>query len=175
MLKSNIRETGSSGQPATGMTIREVMEQCKMLYFAGTATPSTLLTWTMVLLCMHPESGRIVQGRRPLAYLERSIPSTAAHAKIPIYLWCRLLRFSIPTGHCVHPENRESEIGASYTQPEWSSRCQCCSFTMIRTFGELTCTNSGQRGSMRGSPRHPAIVALLLPSVGGHGHAMARI
>jgi cytochrome P450 len=81
MLKSNIRETGSSGQPATGMTIREVMEQCKMLYFAGTATPSTLLTWTMVLLRMHPESGRIVQGRRPLAYLERSI-----HAKITILL-----------------------------------------------------------------------------------------
>uniref|UniRef100_A0ACD5UFG8 Uncharacterized protein n=1 Tax=Avena sativa TaxID=4498 RepID=A0ACD5UFG8_AVESA len=39
----------------SSMSIKEVMEECKMFYFAGIGVPSTLLTWTIVLLSMHPE------------------------------------------------------------------------------------------------------------------------
>lgn len=55
MLESNMRETDGKGQSITGMSIKEVMEECKMFYFAGTETTSVLLTWTMILLSMHPE------------------------------------------------------------------------------------------------------------------------
>jgi cytochrome P450 len=51
MLESNMRETDGNG----GMTIKEVTEECKMFYFAGTETTSILLTWTVILLSMHPE------------------------------------------------------------------------------------------------------------------------
>uniref|UniRef100_A0ACD5UML0 Uncharacterized protein n=1 Tax=Avena sativa TaxID=4498 RepID=A0ACD5UML0_AVESA len=53
MLESNMRN--SNGQSILGMTVEEVVEECKMFYFAGTETTSILLTWTMIVLSMHPE------------------------------------------------------------------------------------------------------------------------
>ena len=55
LLESSMRETGGSGQSGTAMTIEDVIEECKLFYFAGMETTSVLLTWTMVVLGMHPE------------------------------------------------------------------------------------------------------------------------
>ncbi|XP_047064847.1 cytochrome P450 72A397-like [Lolium rigidum] len=55
MLESNMRTSDEDGQWISGMTIKEVVEECKLFYFAGTETTSKLLTWTMTVLSMHPE------------------------------------------------------------------------------------------------------------------------
>ncbi|KAL5699141.1 hypothetical protein ACHQM5_030082 [Ranunculus cassubicifolius] len=56
LMESNFKET-KDGRHAknSGMSIDEVIEECKLFYFAGQETTSTLLVWTMVVLCMHPE------------------------------------------------------------------------------------------------------------------------
>jgi cytochrome P450 len=48
LLETNMRDD-------MGMTIEDVIEECKVFYFAGMETTSVLLTWTMVVLSMHPE------------------------------------------------------------------------------------------------------------------------
>lgn len=37
------------------MKIEDVVEECKLIYFAGQETTANWLTWTMVVLSMHPE------------------------------------------------------------------------------------------------------------------------
>ncbi|KAK3129510.1 hypothetical protein QOZ80_6BG0480840 [Eleusine coracana subsp. coracana] len=55
LLESNMSETDGDGQAGMGMTIEEVIDECKVFYFAGMETTSVLLTWTMIVLGMHPE------------------------------------------------------------------------------------------------------------------------
>ncbi|XP_021845711.1 cytochrome P450 CYP72A219 [Spinacia oleracea] len=55
LLESNMKEIKENGnEKGKGLTTKEVVDECKIFYLAGSETTSTLIVWALVLMSKHP-------------------------------------------------------------------------------------------------------------------------
>ncbi|KAL8242021.1 hypothetical protein R6Q59_012323 [Mikania micrantha] len=55
LLDSNYKEIKDHGNSNFGLSIEDIIEECKLFYFAGQETTGNMLVWTMILLAKYAE------------------------------------------------------------------------------------------------------------------------
>lgn len=68
--------------PAAAISVTDIVEECKTFFFAGKQTTTNLLTWTTVLLGMHPEWQTRARREVLLTCGSRDIPSRDQLSKL---------------------------------------------------------------------------------------------
>ncbi|KAJ9551534.1 hypothetical protein OSB04_015579 [Centaurea solstitialis] len=109
LLESNSKEIEEDG---IGMSMEDVIEECKLFYVAGSETTSNLIVWTMVCLSLHQEwqtqareEVRKVFGNGEINF------DGLKHLKIVTMILNEVLRLYPPAVMVVRAISKETKLG----------------------------------------------------------------
>ncbi|KAI3755713.1 hypothetical protein L1987_55519 [Smallanthus sonchifolius] len=115
LLKSNAKEIKEDG---VGMSMEDVIKECKLFYAAGSETTSNLIVWTMVCLSLDQEWQAKAREEIMQVFGTREIHFEGIkHLKIVTMILNEVLRLYPPAIMVIRATHKETQLGDMMIPP----------------------------------------------------------
>ncbi|CAI9114037.1 OLC1v1014656C1 [Oldenlandia corymbosa var. corymbosa] len=104
----------SSASASALITVHDIVEECKTIFFAGKHTTSNLLTWTTILLAMHPQWQELAREEVLRVCGARDVPTKDDISKLKTVIHPNFLHF-LSFYFIIYPSQKENSASLYFS------------------------------------------------------------